>query len=270
MKHVISSFIIFSVLFSGVLKAESVEAKLDTAANGSHRSDKNKARNKFRHPVQTLSFFGIKDDVTVVEISPGGGGWYTEVLAPFLRENGKFYAASFNKDSKIEYYRKNAQKFLDKLAANPEVYDKVMVTEFEIGSKEMLEPAGQADLVVTFRNTHNWLNNDIAEATFMAIHKVLKKGGTLGLVQHRGSEEMTGKEWSKKGYVSEKEVIRLAEAAGFELIDKSEVNANPKDTKDYADGVWTLPPVYRLKDQDREKYTAIGESDRMTLKFIKL
>ena len=270
MRQVLSIFILFGILFSGLAKAGSVEASLDAAANGSHRSDKNKARNKFRHPVQTLSFFGIKDDMTVVEISPGGGGWYTEILAPFLREKGQFYAASFNKDSKIEYYRKNAQKFLDKLAARPDVYDKVIVTEFEVGAKEKLEPAGQADLVVTFRNTHNWLNNDIAEATFQAMHKVLKKGGTLGLVQHRGTEDMVGKEWSKKGYVSEREIIRLAEAAGFELVAKSEVNANPKDTKDYKDGVWTLPPVYRLKDQDRDKYTAIGESDRMTLKFIKL
>ncbi len=270
MRQVLSLFIFISVLFSGLSNAESVEAKLEAAANGPHRSDENKARNKFRHPVQTLSFFGIRDDMTVVEISPGGSGWYTEILAPFLREKGKFYAASFNKDSKNEYYRKNAQKFLDKLSANPEVYDKVKVTEFEIGSKDTLEPAGQADLVVTFRNTHNWFNNDIAEATFQAMYKVLKKGGTLGLVQHRGTEAMSGKEWSKKGYVPEKEVIRLAEAAGFELVDKSEINANPKDTKDYADGVWTLPPVYRLKDQDRAKYTAIGESDRMTLKFIKL
>ena len=270
MKKIFSLLVFATLLFSHSLLAESVQSKLEAAANGEHRSEKNKARNQYRHPAETLAFFGIREDMTVVEISPGGGGWYTEVLAPFLREKGKLYAASFNQDSEVEYYRKNAKKFLDKLAANPAVYDKVIVTEFEIGTKEELQPAGQADMVVTFRNTHNWLNNDIAEATFKAMHKVLKKGGVLGLVQHRGEDHMIGKEWSKKGYVPEKLVIRLAEAAGFELVEKSEVNANAKDTKDYKDGVWTLPPVYRLKDQDRDKYTAIGESDRMTLKFIKL
>jgi predicted methyltransferase len=260
---------IASMLTSTVAVADMSSDKLMAAATGSHRSQANIDRNAFRHPVETLSWFGIKDDMTVVEISPGGSGWYTEVLAPYLRENGKFYAASFDKDSKIEYYRKNAQKFLDKLAANPEVYDKVVVTEFEIGSKPELQPQGQADMVVTFRNTHNWLNGDIAKPTYDAMYKVLKSGGILGVVQHRGLPHMIGKDWSKKGYVPESEVIRMAEEAGFKLAGKSEINANPKDTKDYADGVWTLPPVYRLKDQDRDKYTAIGESDRMTLKFIK-
>ena len=258
-----------SLISSTVVVADMTSEKLMTAANGSHRSQANIDRNASRHPVETLSWFGIKDNMTVIEISPGGSGWYTEVLAPFLRDNGKFYAASFNRDSKVGYYRKNAQKFLDKLAANPEVYDKVMVTEFEIGAKPDLEPQGQADMVVTFRNNHNWLNGDIAEPTYQSIFKVLKSGGILGVVQHRGLPHMIGKEWSKKGYVPEAEVIRMAEEAGFKLAGKSEINANPKDTKDYADGVWTLPPSYRLKDQNRAKYTAIGESDRMTLKFIK-
>jgi predicted methyltransferase len=259
---------IASLLTSTVAVADMSSDKLMAVANGKHRSQKNIDRNSFRHPVETLSWFGIKDDMTVVEISPGGG-WYTEVLAPFLSDNGKFYAASYNKDSKIEYFRKNAQKFLDKLAANPEVYDKVIVTEFEIGTKPELQPQGQADMVVTFRNNHNWLNADIAEPTYQAMFNVLKSGGILGVVQHRGLPHMVGKEWSKKGYVPESEVIRMAEEAGFKLEGKSEINANPKDTKDYADGVWTLPPVYRLKDKDRARYTAIGESDRMTLKFIK-
>ena len=243
--------------------------RLNEIANGDHRSDAYKARNQYRNPAQTLDWFGIRDDLTVVEISPGGGGWYTEILAPYLRDNGKLYAASFDTETGVEYYRINHQKYLDKLAAQPEMYDKVAVFEFGPPNKPDLQPAGEADMVLTFRNVHNWLNNDIADQIFAAMHKVLKPGGVLGLVAHRGKEDMVGKEWSKKGYVAEAEVIRLVEQAGFQFVDKSEINANPKDTKDYEKGVWTLPPVYRLGDEDREKYSAIGESDRMTLKFMK-
>lgn len=270
MSRIVSIILLGSLFFSSApLLADGHIAKLEAAANGAHREQKNIDRNSSRHPVETLSFFGISDDMTVVEIFPGGGGWYSEVLAPFLRDNGKLYAASYNTDSKSEYLRKNAKKYLDKLAAHPDVYDRVVITEYEQGVKPDLQPAGQADMVVTFRNTHNWINNDVAEETFGAMYKVLKPGGILGLVQHRGTVNMVGKQWAKKGYVAEAEVIRLATQAGFELAGKSELNSNPKDMKNYENGVWTLPPVYRLKDEDREKYKAIGESDRMTLKFVK-
>ena len=265
----LSVIFLICFFFSNNAVADSIEAKLEAAASGAHRSQKNIDRNSFRHPVETLSWFGIRDNMTVVEISPGGGGWYSEVLAPFLRDNGKFYVANYDSDSEVEYYRKNAKKYLDKLAAIPEVYDRVVVTDFEIPKKPDLQPQGGADMVVTFRNTHNWINSDTSEQTYQAMYRVLKPGGIMGVVQHRGKPDNIGKEWSKLGYVPESEVIRMAEAAGFELAGRSEINANPKDTKDYADGVWTLPPSYRLKDQDRDKYTAIGESDRMTLKFIK-
>jgi len=245
------------------------ENRLVKIAAGKHRSEANIARNQYRHPVETLNWFGLRDDMTVVEVSPGGGGWYTEILAPFLREKGKLYVASYDNESEREYFRRNAKKYLDKLAAHPDVYDKVVVTEFAPPKKTKLEPQGQADMVLTFRNTHNWIRADVAAETFQAMYEVLKPGAILGLVQHRGSPEMRGKEWAKKGYVEEAEVIRLATAAGFTLLDRAEINANPRDTRDHPEGVWTLPPVYRLKDQDRDKYTAIGESDRMTLKFIK-
>ena len=243
--------------------------RLNEIANGEHRSDAYKARNQYRNPAQTLDWFGIRDDLTVVEISPGGGGWYTEILAPYLRDNGELYAASFDSESEVEYYRVNHRKYLDKLAAQPDVYDQVNVIEFGFPNKPDLQPAGQADMVLTFRNVHNWLNNDTAEQVFAAMYQVLKPGGVLGLVAHRGNEQMVGKEWAKKGYVAEAEVIRLAEQAGFRFMDKTDVNANPRDTKDYEKGVWTLPPGYRLGDEDREKYAAIGESDRMTMKFVK-
>ncbi len=269
MRRQIAVVFMMGLIFSGVGVADSIEDKLHAAAFGEHRSQKNIDRNTYRHPVATLKWFGIRDDMTVVELSPGGGGWYTEVLAPFLREQGKLYAASFNSQSEVEYFRSNAKKFLDKMSSRPDVYDKVIVTEFEIPGKPELQPQGEADMVLTFRNTHGWLNSDSAEQVYQAMYRVLKPGGILGVVQHRGKEHMVGKEWSKKGYVPESVVIGLAEQAGFQLLGKSEINANPLDTKDYEKGVWTLPPVYRLKDQDRDKYTAIGESDRMTLKFIK-
>ncbi len=243
--------------------------QLSALADGDHRSDAYKARNQYRHPAQTLDWFGIRNDMTVVEISPGAGGWYSEILAPYLRDNGNFYVGSYDSESEVEYYRRSYQKYADKLAAEPEIYGKVSMFEFAPPNKPDLQPEGQADMVLTFRNVHNWLNNDTADQIFAAIYKVLKPGGTLGLVTHRGEEHMVGKEWSKQGYVPEAEVIRLAQQAGLQFVDKAEINANPKDTKDHPKGVWTLPPAYRLKDEDREKYAAIGESDRMTMKFVK-
>ena len=264
-------FIVVAVLSlsaSQVVTADNVD-QLMALANGDHRSDAYKSRNQYRNPAQTLDWFGIRNDLTVVEISPGSGGWYSEVLAPYLRDNGKFYVGSYDSESGIEYYRNSYKKYADKLASAPEIYGKVNMFEFAPPNKPVLQPEGQADMVLTFRNVHNWLNNDTADQVFAAVYKVLKPGGILGLVTHRGEEHMVGKQWSKQGYVPEAEVIRLAQQAGLEFVDKAEINANPSDTKDYEKGVWTLPPTYRMKDQDREKYTAIGESDRMTMKFMK-
>ena len=244
-------------------------ASLESAAAGDHRAASNIARNDSRHPVETLNFFGIKDGMTVIEIWPGGGGWYTEVLAPYLRDGGKFYAANYDGSTGVKYFEKNAQKFRDKLAAQPDVYDQVIVTNLMPPNSLEAAPAGTADMVLTFRNLHNWVRDGRDEAMFKAMYDALKTGGVLGLVAHRGTDEMLGAESAKKGYLAESEALRLAASAGFKFVDRSEVNANPNDTKDYPDGVWTLPPSYRLGDTDKEKYTAIGESDRMTLKFVK-
>ena len=246
----------------------SVTITLQAIADGEHRSSERRARNHSRHPAETLAFFGIRDDLTVVEISPGGG-WYTEILAPYLRENGVLYAGNYDPDAEEEYYQRNSRAFSEKMAADPELYDKVRITIFDPPKKLEAAPAGSADMVVTFRNFHNWMEDGDAEAALQGMHKMLKPGGTLGVVQHRGNPAVEQDPQAESGYVRQDYLIRLIEAAGFELVASSEINANPNDTKDHPEGVWTLPPNFDLGDVDREKYAAIGESDRMTLKFIK-
>ena len=233
---------------------------------GEHRSEKYKARNMYRHPVETLNFFGIQPNMTVVEVSPGGGGWYSEILAPYLRQKGALYAGSYD-PAGSEYSQTNSKKYEEKLQASPEIYGKVIVTIFAPPDKLDAAPDGSADMVVTFRNFHNWIRRGHGPAAMTAMYRYLKPGGILGVVQHRQAADKLST--PEKGYIREKEIIALAEDAGFALAAKSEINANPKDLKDHPEGVWTLPPVYRLKDMDRDKYAAIGESDRMTLKFIK-
>jgi predicted methyltransferase len=243
-------------------------ATLKTIIADSHRTDADKARDQYRHPLETLTWFGIKDDMTVVEIWPGGG-WYTAILAPFLKERGTYYAAGADPESAVETTRNNVKRFQEKLAGNPDLFSKVKVTVLAPPTKTDIAPAGSADMVLTFRNVHNWMGNGQAETVFQAMYRALKPGGVLGVVEHRGNASVVQDPKAVSGYVNEDYVIKLAEGAGFQLASRSQINANPKDTKDYPQGVWTLPPVLRLKDVDRDKYMAIGESDRMTLKFIK-
>lgn len=269
-------FLTAGVLLATVLPARAdrhehkgvAPATLQALIAGSHRSDTDKARDQYRHPAETLTFFGIQDNMTVVEIWPGTG-WYTDILAPFLKERGTYYAAGFNPEAEAEYTRTNAKKYSDKLAAKPDLFGKVKVTVFDPPTKTDIAPAGSADMVLTFRNVHNWMARDQAATVFQAMYKVLKPGGILGVVEHRAKTDVPQDPKAKSGYVREDEVIKMAEQAGFKLVDRSEINANPKDTKDHPEGVWTLPPVLRSKEVDKEKYLAIGESDRMTLKFEK-
>lgn len=246
----------------------SPSAALQTLIAGSHRSEADKARDKYRHPLETLTWFGVKDNMTVVEIWPGGG-WYTDILAPFLKERGTYYAAGIDPESASESGRANVQQYKEKLAAKPDLFGKVKVTILDPPTKTDIAPEGSADVVLTFRNIHNWMAREQAETVFKAMYKALKPGGVLGIVEHRGKADVPQDPKATSGYVREDVVIKLAEQAGFKFVDRSEINANPKDTKDYPEGVWTLPPVLRLKDVDKEKYLAIGESDRMTLKFVK-
>jgi predicted methyltransferase len=236
------------------------EAKLRAVLAMPHRSEANRHRDQYRHPVETLSFFGLRDDMNVVEIWPGGG-WYTEVLAPFLKDKGKLAVTNTAK----------GKKYADMLAAAPDVYGKVETRLIDPPKDLNFGPDGSADMLVTFRNIHGWRADDkpYDDRIYAAAYKVLKSGGVLGIEEHRAKPGADPAELKDTGYVSEEWVIKRVQEAGFRFVGKSEVNANPKDTKDYKEGVWTLPPSLRLKDVDKDKYLAIGESDRMTLKFVK-
>ena len=207
--------------------------------------------------------------MVVVEISPGAGGWYTEILAPYLKVNGKLYAASYDPDSEIEYFSSNAKRFDEKLAADPDSYSEVAVTIFDPPLLLDIAPPNSADMVLTFRNVHNWVREGVGREAFNGIYSALKPGGILGVVAHRADPEKEQDPEAVSGYMRQDYVIELVESAGFEFMESSEINANPNDSRDHPQGVWTLPPSLRLKVVDREKYLAIGESDRMTLKFRK-
>ncbi|WP_371187188.1 class I SAM-dependent methyltransferase [Thalassotalea maritima] len=245
---------------------EAAVTALQQAVNAEHRSDKNKLRDQYRNPIATLEFFGFRPDMTVVEIAPGGG-WYTEILAPALKGTGKLYGAHYPDTGEDNYYSRSRKALEKKLASN-EVYSEVTLTDFTPRVESEIAPQGSADLVLTFRNLHNWRVEGV-EQIFKDSYRALKPGGVLGVVEHRMPESQDFEENYKSGYFPQALAIELAEKAGFELAASSEINANPKDTADHPGGVWTLPPVMRLKDEDREKYLAIGESDRMTLKFVK-
>ncbi|MCP4985017.1 MAG: class I SAM-dependent methyltransferase [Colwellia sp.] len=237
---------------------------LEKAVSGQHRTAKNKARDQYRHPIETLNFFGFTPSMTVVEITPGGG-WYTEILAPALKGTGTLYGAHYPDTGEDNYYS-NSRKKLEKKLASDVVFSEVVLTDFIPRQKSELAPQGTADLVLTFRNLHNWKDAGV-EQVFKDAFNALKPGGVLGVVEHRLP---IGVDTEKaRGYVSETNTIKQAKAAGFRFEGSSEVNANAKDLAIHPKGVWTLPPSLALKDKDRAKYLAIGESDRMTLKFVK-
>lgn len=253
------------------VSASAADEQLKLAIAGDHRSEANQARDVYRHPAETLAFFGIKPDMTVVEIWPGGG-WYSEILAPYLKDNGTYIAASFAKEPEgqyADYFKKARQKLIDKFAADGELYGSPQVTEFQPPQVLELAPAGSADMVLTFRNVHNWMNADGIDQAFAAFFKALKPGGVLGVVEHRDLAEGDQDPKAPSGYVKESFIISVAKQAGFELVASSPVNNNVKDTKDHEKGVWSLPPTFALGDENKDHFQAIGESDRMTLKFIK-
>ncbi len=242
--------------------------ELERLAASAHRSARNVARDGARHPVEVLTFFGVQPYHTVVEILPGSTGYYMEILAPYLKEKGRYIAADRD-DTAPPQYLADRERLRARLKAEPGLYGSVVLTQFNADRHE-IAPPDSADFVLTFRNLHNWLERGELDAALRAFHRALKPGGVLGVVDHRGLTTLTQEAQMKTGYVREDLAIARIEQAGFRLAAKSEINANPKDTKDHPAGVWTLPPTYRLKDQHRAKYAAIGESDRFTLKFVKV
>jgi predicted methyltransferase len=237
---------------------------------GDWRDPKNTPRDPYRHPKETLGFFGVKASDTVVEISPSAG-WYSEILGPLVKDKGRYIGvvtdpAKTSSDKARENATKNNDKLRAKFAARTDVYGNASLFEIDPKAPSISEP-GSADVVLTFRNVHNWMGAGTDAQMFEAFFEVLKPGGTLGVVEHRANQDVP--KGDKSGYVSEAQVIAMAIKSGFVLDARSEVNANPKDTKDYPGGVWTLPPNFAEGDKDREKYAAIGESDRMTLRFKK-
>lgn len=240
---------------------------LAAAVASPDRTPQNVARDRYRHPLEVLTFLGVKPADTVVEILPGSSAYYMEILAPYLRERGRYVAANRDESAPPRYLEDHG-KMLAKIAARPETLGRVEVTKFNADRHE-IAPPGSADFVLTFRNLHNWIERGEIDAALRTFHRALKPGGVLGVVDHRGRTDRSQEEQMKSGYVREDYAIALIERAGFRLAGKSEANANPRDTKDHPEGVWTLPPALRLKDLDREKYLAIGESDRFTLKFVK-
>ena len=240
---------------------------IDAAIAGAHRSAKNKARDVYRHPKETLEFFGLRAHMSLIEISPGGG-WYTEILAPVVKDHGHYAAgitppeaADAEDSASLKTLR---QKFTDHAA----VLGTLNTVPFGPKVEQIAAPAS-ADMVVVFRSLHNWMGAGWADKAAADMFKALKPGGILGIEGHRGNPAKPQDPKADSGYVNEDYAIKLFEAAGFKLLGRSELNANAKDTKDYKEGVWTLPPTLTLGDKDKDKYLAIGESDRFTLKFQK-
>jgi predicted methyltransferase len=259
--------ILAALLAAGMTtSAFAADTALQSAIASTARTPANAARDAARHPYETLTFFGIKPTMTVVELVPSGG-WYTEILAPYLREQGKYIAAGPAFDAS----KRGSVAFKNKLEANPALYDKVAMGVFNPPKDYNIAPAGSVDMVLTFRNVHNWIEDGDANVVnvFKQVYTVLKPGGVLGVVDHRLPEKATQDSTASTGYVKESYMIAMAEKAGFKLAGKSEVNANAKDNTVHKQGVWALPPTYINKDEDRAMYQAIGESDRMTLKFVK-
>ena len=263
MKYVLALVVAAGLL--GVSGPSGVDPALADAIASKARSAKFVARDAARHPAEELTFFRIKPTMTVVELWPGGGYW-TEILAPYLAAHGTYYAAIAGAADPEE--NASAKKWREMVAAQGARYGTVHVTQFD---KQRLEPApaGSADLIVTFRNLHNWYGDGYADPAIAACFKALKPGGLLGIEDHRGRTDRPQDPKAESGYLRQDVVVKLVEKAGFKLVGTSEINANPKDTKDYPGGVWTLPPTLAEKDKDRDKYLAIGESDRMTLRLVK-
>jgi predicted methyltransferase len=262
-------FALFSLLGSAlpaVAQTGTPDSQLEKAVASPERTPAMVTRDRARHPAEELAFFGIRPTMTVIEIWPEGGYW-TEILAPYLREHGT-YIAAVTPRSLGSGAAKMDDEFQAKLDAHKATYGSVKVVDFAKGDDGLGAP-GSADMVVTFRNLHNWMGRGWADDAFADFFKVLKPGGILGIEEHRGRTDQPQDPEAKSGYVRQDFTIAMAKKAGFEFVGSSEIDANPRDTKDYPEGVWTLPPTYTLGDKDHAKYEAIGEADNYVLNFRK-
>ncbi|MDA1369764.1 MAG: methyltransferase [Proteobacteria bacterium] len=247
---------------------EGAQLTIEQIMVGDHRSAANIARNPWRHPVETLEFFGLEPAMTLIEVGPSGA-WYTEILAPYMRDHGKYYGAHFSPNSPSAFQVRSLEAFEAKMTANPELYGRATIRHLSPPHEMAIAPTESADMALTFRNVHNWIMAGLEHEYFEAFYAALKPGGILGVVEHRALPGSGMEVMRTSGYVTEAYVKEIAGAAGFEFVSSSQINTNPNDPTGHPEGVWTLPPDFRLGDTDRARYAAIGESDRMTLKFRK-
>ena len=271
--------ILFSLFFAGLaclytpVMADEPKLVLQQLADAEQRSIEHKLRNKYRKPAETLQFFGIEPQMSVLEIWPGHG-WYTEILAPFLKDDGKLTLAQFRhndgslKEERSIFWARVSERLMQRLTEQSDYFGEVANIELD---PPLLSPPQQEqfDMVLTFRNAHIWNESGHLYGTLQSIFQALKPGGVLGMVEHRSARLSDISSSAVEGYLDEAYVIQAAELAGFELVASSELNANPADTKNYPKGVYALPPTLAMGQYNKQQYIAIGESDRMTLKFRK-
>jgi predicted methyltransferase len=259
------AFMIPALTAPALSRAAAVDPALAAAIANPARTAAFVARDAARHPADELTFMGIKPSMTVVELWPGGGYW-TEILGAYLAPQGHYYLAIESSGDAEE--DASTAKLRSRIAAQGDRFGKI--NETVLGPKQFdIAPPGSADLVLTFRNLHNWMDGGYADQVLAACFKALKPGGILGIEEHRGRNDKPQDPKAKDGYVRQDYTIALMKKAGFKVLGSSEINANPKDTKDWVDGVWTLPPTLSQKDKDREKYLAIGEADNFVMTFQK-
>ncbi len=269
---VLASLALYSTSTNAALD-KATDAALTNSLKGEHRSDEDKARDQYRKPKQVLEFLGFRSDMTVVEIWPGSG-WYSKILAPALQKEGKYYAASTGMNPPYGYQRRGLAALLGTFGQTPDLFRDAVITEFLEPYSLNIAPKGSADMILTFRNVHNLFadgygDGKYVDLVFQVMYDTLKPGGILGIVDHRWPDPATEDRKAANGYLSVERTLKHAEAAGFTLLAQSDLLANTKDTRDYPEGVWTLPPSLALGDKNKDQYLAIGESDRFLLKFVK-
>lgn len=267
--------LLLSALLVITASANAHHDDLHSILENEYRSEQAKARDQYRHPYETLMFFGLRPDTAVVELWPGGG-WYSDIIAPYIdpEEGGQLTVGHFNPDTEhsfASFFQDSLRAYQLKVESNPNWYGTMQIKPFEPGKTEPLAEAGSIDMVLSFRNIHNWMNDGSFNDVVSEVRRMLKPGGVFGVVEHRANLIDEIDTSAENGYVNQQWFVRRLETSGFQLVAESPINGNLKDVGDYPNGVWTLPPNLRVPEgEDSQKYIDIGESDRFTLKFVKL